>query len=414
MRHGRPLISFLSIALLAQLLACAKGTNATGSGGDSGPGIAGTTGSSGTTGQAGVNGTAGTGGGVDDPFAGLPAAKALHVQGNLLKDAGGNTVRLLGINRAGSEYMCSPPTQGGQAFDGSTGPSSINAMLTWNINTVRLPLNEHCWLGINNTLISADEYRDAIVNYVVQLHTRNLYVVLDLHWSAPGSTVIMGSGTGANQLVTMAFADHAIAFWTSVATTFKNDPMVVFDLFNEPILDANDRFGNIPVGDPWGCWLNGCSVAKGQTAGMQAMLNAVRATGATQVVVAGGIDWSHKLDGWLSHKPQDPTGNLMAAFHVYQPPLSNCSDTGCWNGALATVAQNVPVLTGEMGEQDCGHGFIDGYMSWADSKGISYLGWAWNVQSCTGFPALITNVDGTATAFGQGLKDHLATMPALH
>jgi len=53
-------------------------------------------------------------------------------------------------------------------------------------------------------------------------------------------------------------------------------------------------------------------------------------------------------------------------------------------------------------------------MSWADSKGISYLGWAWNVQSCTGFPALITNVDGTATAFGQGLKDHLATMPALH
>ena len=125
MRHGRPLISFLSIALLAQLLACAKGTNATGSGGDSGPGIAGTTGSSGTTGQAGVNGTAGTGGGVEDPFAGLPAAKALHVQGNLLKDAGGNTVRLLGINRAGSEYMCSPPTQGGQAFDGSTGPSKI-------------------------------------------------------------------------------------------------------------------------------------------------------------------------------------------------------------------------------------------------------------------------------------------------
>jgi len=104
----------------------------------------------------------------------------------------------------------------------------------------------------------------------------------------------------------------------------------------------------------------------------------------------------------------------MAAFHVYQPPLSNCSDTGCWNGALATVAQNVPVLTGEMGEQDCGHGFIDGYMSWADSKGISYLGWAWNVQNCNTFPALITNVDGTPTGFGQGLKDHLATFPALH
>jgi hypothetical protein len=364
-----------------------------------------------------VTGTAGTGGMmVDDPFAGLPAAKALHVQGNLLKDVAGNTVRLLGINRAGSEYMCSPPTQGGTTFDGSTGPSSINAMLTWNINAVRLPLNEHCWLGINNTLVSADEYQSAIIDYVVRLHQKNLYVVLDLHWSAPGSTQIIGSGTGANQLVTMAFADHAIPFWTSVATTFKNDPMVVFDLFNEPILDANDRFGNTAVGDPWGCWLNGCSVSKGQTAGMQQMLNAVRATGATQVVVAGGIDWSHKLDGWLTHKPNDPMGNLMAAFHVYQPNLSNCTDVNCWNGALKSVASNVPVLTGEMGEQDCAHGFIDGYMSWADSQGgsVSYLGWAWNTQNCSSFPALISNVDGTPTGFGQGLKDHLATMPALH
>ena len=51
-------------------------------------------------------------------------------------------------------------------------------------------------------------------------------------------------GSGGNQLVTMAFADHAIDFWTSVATTFKDDPMVIFDLFNEPILNANDRFGN--------------------------------------------------------------------------------------------------------------------------------------------------------------------------
>src|SRR4051812_2132814 len=411
MRHVRRAICVLSFALLAPVVGCAKGNDTAGTAGTSGTVGPGTAGASG-----GQTGTGGMGGSVgDDPFAGLPAAKALHVQGNLLKDMNGATVRLLGVNRAGSEYMCSPPTQGGTTFDGSTGPSSITALLTWNINAVRLPLNEHCWLGINNTLVSADEYQSAIIDYATRLHQKGLYVVLDLHWSAPGSTVIMG-GNGGNQLVTMAFADHAIAFWTSVANTFKNDPMVVFDLFNEPILDASDRFGNGPVGDPWGCWLNGCSTSKGPVAGMQQMLNAVRGTGAKQVVVAGGIDWSHKLDGWLQHKPQDPTGNLMAAFHVYQPPLSNCSDTNCWNGVLKTIAQNVPVLTGEMGEQDCAHGFIDGYMSWADSQGgsVSYPGWAWNVQNCSSFPALITATDGTPTAFGQGLKDHLATMPALH
>jgi hypothetical protein len=81
---------------------------------------------------------------------------------------------------------------------------------------------------------------------------------------------------------------------------------------------------------------------------------------------------------------------------------------------LGTVAMNVPVLTGEMGEQDCATGFINGYMTWADSKGISYLGWAWNTQNCNSFPALITATDGSPTAFGQGLKVHLAAMPALH
>jgi endoglucanase len=374
---------FLLVALLAPLLGCAKGNDNTG-----------------------------TGGSGENPYAGY-AAKALHVEGNIIRDTTGAQVRLLGINRSGSEYMCSPPTQGGTTFDGSTGPSSINAMLSWNINTVRLPVNEHCWLGINGSLVSAEQYRSDFQDYVLRLHQKNLYVVLDLHWSAPGGTTIMG-GSGGNQLVTMAFADHAIDFWTSVATTFKDDPMMIFDLFNEPILNANDRFGNTPVADPWGCWLNGCNVAKGAVAGMQQMLNAVRATGATQLVVAGGIEWSHNLDQWLQHKPNDPTGNLMAAFHVYQSPLSDCFDTNCWGGALATVASNVPVLTGEMGEQDCQHGFIDGYMNWADARQISYLGWAWNAQNCNTFPSLITNVDGTPTLFGQGLKDHLATMPPLH
>jgi hypothetical protein len=402
MRHVRRGNGLAWLALLVPLVGCAKGNDSGGTGG-----------SQGGTGM--IGGTAGTGGGaVDDPFVGLPASKALHADGNVLKDATGATVRLLGINRSGSEYMCAPPTQGGTTFDGSTGPSSITAMLTWNINTVRLPLNEHCWLGINGALVSADEYRSSIIDYVVRLHQKNLYVVLDLHWSAPGTTTIMG-GSGGNQLVTMAFADHAIDFWTSVATTFKNDPMVLFDLFNEPILDSSDRFGNGPVSDPWGCWLNGCQVSKGRVAGMQQMLDAVRATGATQVVVAGGIDWAHTMDQWLQHMPSDPMHNLMAAFHVYQPPLSSCSDTTCWNTkGLSSVAASVPVLTGEMGEQDCTTGFINGYMSWADSKGISYLGWAWNPQNCNTFPALITNVDGTPTAFGQGLKDHLATMPALH
>ncbi len=382
-----------ALVLTAASAGCAKGmemmTGAAGSGGG---------------GPAGTTGTAGSGG-APDMWARF-AAKALHVQGNKIVDTTGATFRMLGVNRAGSEYMCSPPTTGSYVFDGSTGPSTINGMKDWHINTVRLPMNESCWLGINGALVTAQHYRDEIIDYVFRLHLAGIYVVLDLHWSAPGTTVITGGANG-NQLVTMAFADHALDFWTSVATTFKDDPMMIFDLFNEPILVANDRFGNGPVSNPWGCWRNGCQVAKGAVAGMQQMLDRVRATGAQQLVVAGGVDWAHQLDGWLANKPTDSTGNLLAGFHVYQQGLSDCYTQDCWEREVTPVAAQVPVLVGEMGEQDCAHGYIDQFMAWADGKGLSYLGWAWNPQNCNNFPALVTDFNGTPTNFGIGLRDHL-------
>jgi hypothetical protein len=66
------------------------------------------------------------------------------------------------------------------------------------------------------------------------------------------------------------------------------------------------------------------------------------------------------------------------------------------------------LITGENGENDCAHGFVDAYMAWADGVGVSYLGWAWNPYDCKTFPALITDyATGAPTAFGQGLMAHL-------
>ena len=48
----------------------------------------------------------------------------------------------------------------------------------------------------------------------------------------------------------------------------------------------------------------------------------------------------------------------------------------------ASYAAHVPVVTGELGEDDCAHGCVDQYMAWADSQGISYPGWAWDTWNC--------------------------------
>jgi hypothetical protein len=311
----------------------------------------------------------------------------LHVQGNHLVDGTGKTIRLLGVNRSSFEYACAE----GWGFDeGPTDAASIDAMKTWRIDAVRVPLNEACWLGLSSVKKQwrGQGYRQAVLGYVARLHAAGLYVILDLHWSAPGSQP-------ATHQQVMADADHSVAFWKSVAAALKNDPAVVFDLYNEPH-DIS-----------WRCWRDGCT-AGFETAGMQKLVTAIRSTGAKQPLMLGGLAWANDLSQWLRWKPSDPAKQLVASFHLYN--FNACDTAACWNAGVAPVAASVPVVTGENGEDDCAHGFVDGYMNWADAHGISYLGWTWNPWDCSGGPALISDWNGTATAFGAGLHDHLAAL----
>jgi hypothetical protein len=181
-----------------------------------------------------------------------------------------------------------------------------------------------------------------------------------------------------------------------VATAFRNDHAALFDLYNEPH-DIS-----------WQCWRDGCRLPNGsKAAGMKQLVNAVRSAGATQPILLGGLNWSNDLSGWLRWKPPDPRRQLVASVHVYDG--NDCGDESCWDSVIAEVAGQVPVVSGEIGEEDCAHGFIDKYMSWADAHGVSYLAWGWNVWECQ-FPGLITSYDGTPTEFGVGLRDHLAAL----
>src|SRR5258706_3569094 len=63
--------------------------------------------------------------------------RGLHVVGNAIEDANGKLVRLLGVNRSGSEYACA---QDIGIFDGPVDDPSIAAIKAWNANAVRIPL----------------------------------------------------------------------------------------------------------------------------------------------------------------------------------------------------------------------------------------------------------------------------------
>ncbi len=325
----------------------------------------------------------------------------LHVQGNQLVNGRGQSVRLLGVNRSGTEYKC---VNNAGIFDGPSDAASVDAIASWHVNTVRVPLNEDCWLGINGVSAadSGVNYQVAIVKYVLLLNSRGIIPVLDLHWTAAGSTVAIGQQP-------MPDVDHSIDFWKSVASVFKYDSSVIFNLFNEPHANESGSNGG-------NCWEYGstaantapCASVNFAVAGMQTLVTTVRQAGAKNVIMLDGWGYANYIGGVLGNLPNDPAHNQMISAHVYTN--SGCATTDCFNSQYLPVAQKLPLILGEIGEYDCQHTFVDGVMNWADANGVGYLGWAWTVADCGSFPSLVSDYSGTPTQFGIGLKNHLAAL----
>jgi hypothetical protein len=339
-------------------------------------------------------------------------APQLHVVGNKLISADGQQVVLHGVDRSGAEYQC---VQRHRIFDGPTSQASIMVMKSYGINAVRIPLNEGCWDGESyvKPAVAGARYQAAIKAYVHRLNAAGMDVILDLHWTDgryTGNASACSSAEATCQKP-MPDAPESVRFWTSVATTFKGDNAVIFDLFNEPYPEKAAH-GNQAEG--WSCWLHGgadCAGLSYQAAGMQDLVNAVRSAGATNVIMLGGLEWSNDLTGWLSHEPADPDHNLAASWHSYN--FNACSTQACWTSQIAPVLARVPVIAGEIGENDCSAGYVTPLTRWLNSEAASYLAWTWNADfNCWTGPGLITGYNGRPTNYGAGYEAALQNAPA--
>jgi hypothetical protein len=332
-------------------------------------------------------------------------AFGIQVKGNKFVSAkDGSTVQIVGTNISGLEtgmnWRWASFANAGAAF--------WSKVLNWggkDVNTVRLPLNEASWLnytcydsgtGASGGLYTAasgggytpdpnNAYQATVRKAVADATAAGLYVILDLHWGSPDNA----AGQPLCPIGQPGFADnaHSIAFWKSVADTFKGNPAVMFELFNEP-------FGSNVYGD----WVSGASGAgpdaitlrdggayypfvqqnnsannamktvalTWQVAGMQAMLNTIRGEGASNVVLSAPIGWAGEIETWLAAKPADPIGQLGVAWHVYGYSKGQAAP-------LAVLAAGYPIVITET----YGLGAIGGY-AWAASQSIGYTWWGWN------------------------------------
>jgi hypothetical protein len=300
-------------------------------------------------------------------------------KGYLTLDSGRRLV-LQGVGRSGSEYEC---LTGKAIFVGPVDRGSIEALLRWKVNVVRIPLNEDCWLGLKriSKATSGAAYVAAISAYVSQLDRAHIYADLDLHWSAPGDSLADGQQE-------MPDASHSQLFWTEVARTFRTYSNVLFEPYNEP------------YGVPWQCWEYGCVVPAraGQSSyravGMQALVDTIRAQGTCAPILLDGLGHASDFSGWRSHEPQDPCHAIAAAWHAYG--YSPCT-VRCHIETPVDDVSGTPLVLTEFGELDCGGTYVKALLDEIGPLGIGHIAWAWDTFRGCGGPSLIMNYDGDPT-----------------
>jgi aryl-phospho-beta-D-glucosidase BglC (GH1 family) len=338
------------------------------------------------------------------------AASYLHVSGNRLVNASGAQIVLHGVDIAGTDTRC---VQGRGIFDGPNGQASITAMKAWGINVVRIPLNEACWNAepYVDSAYAGSRYHAAIDAYVHLLNSNGIVAILDLHLT---DGLYTGNSYGpcwsaeATCQKPMPDSAESVPFWSSVATVFKGNDAVIFDLFDEPYPDWA-----LPTETAaWQCWLNGgASCTAGifyPVAGMQTLANTIRATGANNVIMLGGLWYSDNLTELLKYQPTDPDHNLVASWHSYS--TLPCSTESCWTSQISPVIAHVPVIVGEMGEFDCADVYVNRLMTYLNSESTSYLAWGWDAHFKCSSPGLITDYNGDPTAYGVGYRSHLESL----
>jgi hypothetical protein len=366
----------------------------------------------------------------------------VSVSGNKLIDGSGKTLQLRGVNVSGLEFVAIQNWSASDPWGGQV--PNLAAIRAWKANAVRFPLNQASWLGQtckdakSGALRKADpgsNYQATVRKAVADAIASGMYVILDLHMSAPGTYCPMIQNT-------MADADNSLAFWNSIATAFKDQPAVIFELFNEPFVSQTQYFS----GNAWQYLMKGTGGGpftgfienglQGQVnvtytwniASMQAMVDAVRATGATNVVLVGGLNYAAALDGWLVNKPSDRLNQLGAVWHAY-PAYGSTFGTPAaaqpnfapqiFTQAQGILDAGIPIVITELGDR-CSDGTLNSpevtnMITWADARNVSVLGWSWNTWYTPGAACsnvLIKNAVGEPTdGYGKVFRDWLIAHP---
>jgi endoglucanase len=288
-----------------------------------------------------------------------PIVGPLSTSGTNVLDAQGRRVQLHGVQLGGLKSMNWTPD--------TVTTAEIDAAHRWGANFARLPVAE-------NPFVAADcsydpNYVATIDRIVNDVTSRGMVLLLDLHTNAVTKCGIWDQQQKLPDV-------EAVNFWQAAASRYKNNPLVAFDLYNEPhdVTDAQ--------------WRNGGTItSSGVTypaVGMQQLYDTVRATGARNLVFASGRGWASI---YPASAPLTGTTNLVWGVHAYTCPTllpvnggvcqagpAGFEDPSGILGNFANIGMTQPVMITEFGWPDPTDGdYINNVVSYAAAHG--WVGW---------------------------------------
>ena len=212
----------------------------------------------------------------------------------------------------------------------------------WKCNTTRIAMYTEEWGGYTTGSTYAAQAKARVKAGVDNATALGMYVVIDWH-------ILNDQDPRKHQ-------SEAIAFFSEMASLYRNRDNVIYEICNEPNGSVN--------------WTTGIKSY------CQAVVAAIRRYDSDAIIICGTGTWSQDIDKVLGNRINDK--NCVYALHFY----ANTHTDYLRNRLQSCYNSGLPVLVSEFGTCDSsGNGGFNTYQStvWLnllDKLGLGYINWS--------------------------------------
>lgn len=267
----------------------------------------------------------------------------LHVDGAFIKDEINNIVVLKGVNIADPQHLNTKPQE-------RPGVSAISvatlAIETYNAKVIRIPVlpgssptSPDGWFSnLNGYDKYFNQHLDPLVKFIT---SKKIYCIIDFHYVADY----------------LDKADKVTSFWNYIAPKYKDNPYVIYEIFNEPVLP-----------DDWVKWADYIA---------RPTVNLIRQFAPENLIIVGGPYWSSHMAGAALHPIQ--SNNIVYTAHIYPNQTSDK-----WAQNYGPLLGKYPIFVTEWGYDNSAldnttkgttSGFAVPLNTWMDKYSFSRTAW---------------------------------------